>query len=855
MKTPPTSGRILSIFILLAIPCSVSLAQAVTPITSSGLNTTVSAPITLPSGQTQFDITGGTRPGGGTNLFHSFGDFNVPNNNIANFLNDSGLATSNILGRVTGGNISNIFGTIQTTGFGNANLFLMNPAGFLFGPNATVNVGGMMTFTSADYLRLADGARFNAISHTAPDLLLSAAPVAAFGFLGSNPGAITVQGSQLSVAEGTGISLVGGNITVQAGTLTAPSGQINLVSVGKPSNPNVGGEVANGGEFSATGFNSLGVIQLASGSSINTSSNAAGPVFIRAGQLIMGSSSSINAGTVDAKGGNVEIDVQTLQMAGTAGPTSPPFFTFGAFISTTSFGAGQGGDIHVNATRSVTITDNHTEQGFFTAPLTGLLSEATKTGNSGNIFVSTPLLSINGPAGGISTQTFSIQPGGGHAGSITLEVGTLRLNGGAQMLSDSLGLSTGSAGNISVHASDLVDVNGSGGPVPGTFSRINSGSFGFGNAGNILILSPRLTINHGTIRAQSGQQASANAGSIDINVGTLNITNGEGILTTSVGSGGDIVINASRSVEISGSRGISSQAFGSGKAGNISITTPMLSIDGGGGCGNCGVPSGIDASTSSKGDAGNIVLNINKLTMENGGQINSSTENGGLAGHAGTITLQGSAGQGSSAKTVVLDNSAIRTTTVAQNPTNAPASIEIKAHTVVLNNAAQITANTSDVAPAGSITLNVGNLTATNGAQISSSSTSMGSNAGSAGQVTIQGLAGPGSPATHVRLDNSKISATSVASDGGTIHVEAHKVRLTDSQLTTAVSGGPQTVGGTITLDAKNVKLENSEILSTATEGHGGTIGISTHKLHSTNSVIDGTSQFGTDGTVTVKRP
>src|SRR6185436_2355544 len=149
---------------------------------------------------------------------HSFGNFNVPNNNIANFLNDSGLPTSNILGRVTGGNVSNIFGTIQTTGFGNANLFLMNPAGFLFGPNATVNVGGMVSFTSADYLRLADGVRFNAIPNASADALLSAAPVAAFGFLGSNPGAITVQGSQLTVAEGTGISLVGGNITIQSGT-------------------------------------------------------------------------------------------------------------------------------------------------------------------------------------------------------------------------------------------------------------------------------------------------------------------------------------------------------------------------------------------------------------------------------------------------------------------------------------------------------------------------------------------------------------------------------------------------------------------------------------------------------------
>jgi hypothetical protein len=67
--------------------------QAASPITSSGLNTQVSPPSTLPSGKVQYDITGGARPGGGTNLFHSFGDFNVPHNNIANFLNDSGFAT------------------------------------------------------------------------------------------------------------------------------------------------------------------------------------------------------------------------------------------------------------------------------------------------------------------------------------------------------------------------------------------------------------------------------------------------------------------------------------------------------------------------------------------------------------------------------------------------------------------------------------------------------------------------------------------------------------------------------------------------------------------------------------------
>jgi len=127
--------------LVLLFACLTFPVQATSPITSSRLNTRVSPAQTLSSGKVQYDITGGTRPGGGVNLYHSFGDFNVPTNNIANFLNDSGLATSNILGRVTGGNLSSIFGTIQTTSFGNANLFLMNPAGFLFGPRALPPTG------------------------------------------------------------------------------------------------------------------------------------------------------------------------------------------------------------------------------------------------------------------------------------------------------------------------------------------------------------------------------------------------------------------------------------------------------------------------------------------------------------------------------------------------------------------------------------------------------------------------------------------------------------------------------------------------------------------------------------------
>src|SRR5215469_11986325 len=254
--------------VVVAVPYPPSLVQAASPITSSGLNTQVTLSPTPPAGKTQYDITGGTRPGGGPNLFHSFGNFNVPNNNIANFLNSgsidpaepnailpSGLPTSDILGRINGGNPSSIFGMIQTNGpggFPTANLFLMNPNGFLFGPNATISVGGMVTFTTADYPRHTDNTQFNAVAGPA-DALLTAAPIAAFGFLGNNPAAIAIQGSTLQAAQGQSLSLVGGNqgfmatnpdtgnpipvpggITMTGAKLSAQGGQINIASVAGP---------------------------------------------------------------------------------------------------------------------------------------------------------------------------------------------------------------------------------------------------------------------------------------------------------------------------------------------------------------------------------------------------------------------------------------------------------------------------------------------------------------------------------------------------------------------------------------------------------------------------------------------
>jgi filamentous hemagglutinin family protein len=95
----------------------------------------------------------------GNNLFFSFSEFSLSSGETATFAGPAHI--QNILSRVTGGSQSSIDGTIRSEIVG-ANLFLMNPSGIIFGPNAAVNVTGSFAATTANYLKLADGARFAA---------------------------------------------------------------------------------------------------------------------------------------------------------------------------------------------------------------------------------------------------------------------------------------------------------------------------------------------------------------------------------------------------------------------------------------------------------------------------------------------------------------------------------------------------------------------------------------------------------------------------------------------------------------------------------------------------------------------
>ncbi|MDB9494452.1 CHAT domain-containing protein [Spirulina major CS-329] len=212
MQNLPSCAAILGASTLLI--ANVALAQSITP-APDGTNTHITH-----NGNT-YSIQGGTQAG--ANLFHSFEQFGLSAGEVGQFLSNPSIA--NILGRVVGGNPSVINGLLQVTA-ASTNLYLINPAGILFGPGARLDVGGDFTATTADRIGI-NGAWFNA---TGPNDYhqLTGEPTL-FSFLTDQPGLILNAGT-LAVEPGQSLSLIGGEV-LNTGTLTAPGGNILITAV------------------------------------------------------------------------------------------------------------------------------------------------------------------------------------------------------------------------------------------------------------------------------------------------------------------------------------------------------------------------------------------------------------------------------------------------------------------------------------------------------------------------------------------------------------------------------------------------------------------------------------------------
>ncbi|HKY07669.1 MAG TPA: filamentous hemagglutinin N-terminal domain-containing protein [Candidatus Binatia bacterium] len=848
------------------------VAQVTTNITSSGLGTNVT-----PAG-TIHNITGGMRRG--ANLFHSFGLFNVGAGDTANFLNETGLATSNIMGRVNGGQTSNIFGTIQTTDFGSANLFLINPVGWIFGPSASLNVGGSFHVSTADYIRLNDGVRFNAAGTN--DALLTSAPPAAFGFLGANPTAsISVNGSLLQVPEGQTLSLVGGNVQVTAdgstGTpavLSAPSGQIQI------------GSFASAGEATIAGLNgnfaTLGSVDISSSSIAATDVEGdpaivnGGSVLIRGGQIGISGGSSIDISGIQL------VDADFNPIGGTASGSvvirGGRLLIDGSTITAQTFGSDSSAPAAIDIEMADTVElRNGTSVGTATSGL----------GTGGGILVKASDASLD--ASFVNTSTF----GDGSAGDITVDVARLNLSTGAGINSLTT-FGSGAAGNLTVLASDSVTLSGA--------SILSNEAFN-GNTGDLTVTTQSLKvdeasgivttaidlffsggtpgdllINAGELSVTAGSQIASNAstlerggsiivhadsalisgtdsggapskifsfnsaggavGDISVNV-TRNFTLTGGAVidsgTATDPQGGNVAISAGDSIVISNGSGISLRAF-SQDVGEVTISAPTgrLTIDNG----------FISTSTTEAGRAGAVTVNARTVELTHGGQITSSSE-AFATGAGGSVTIN--------AESLSISG---------RSPDNVPV-------TPFSNDPRSgIFTTTAGIGAGGNIEIQAGNIALKNGGIISTSSfgkeADLGSQPGTAGNVRI-------TIGDTLFMDGGTITTSAAEAAGGDITIThtGSLINMIDSQITTSVNGGLGG-GGNITIGAERdsagnvinidsfdfITLNNSGIHANAFGGPGGNINIFTNLLLSSvpiETAITASSALNTPGTIDIQ--
>ena len=571
------------------------------------------------------EITGGqTR---GDNLFHSFQDFSVPTNNEAFFNNADGIA--NIFSRVTGGNISNIDGLIRANG--SASLFLINPAGILFGEGASLNIGGSFYGSTADSILFEDG-EFSATDLNSSPLLTVNAPIG-LGFR-DNPGDITVRGNgngirttgsepidtqdALRVGGNGTISIVGGNLIFEDATIKTAGGSIKLGSVREGRVDLV--EAANSFSFSYSGVETFGDISLSGTSIIDASGNGGGNIQVAGRNITLEDSSQIEASTL-GNGAGSEIDIFATDEILIDGVENENNFTAGIFnqvytgatanagdinietgslsmgdrsvINTGVSGQGNAGDINIIASESVALESQGNDSTIFS----GVNAEAV--GNGGNIDITTgSLTASNGAFVSVATS------GQGNAGNIALNSDSLSLTNGSFFNANTRGM--GNAGNISIDSANIaIDGEGNSEVSTGLFSNV-------------------------------GSEAVGNGGNVNITTGSFSASNGASInvITLGQGNAGNIAIN-SDSLSLTNGSLFSANTRGTGNAGNISIDSANIAIDGEG---NSEVSTGLFSNVGSEavGNGGNVDIATESFNLSNGGNINLASSG---QGNGGNVTI------------------------------------------------------------------------------------------------------------------------------------------------------------------------------------------------------------------------
>ncbi|WP_414622596.1 filamentous hemagglutinin N-terminal domain-containing protein [Calothrix sp. CCY 0018] len=869
-------------------------------IEASAINNNINNPDGIPSTL----IEGGAERG--QNLFHSLQEFNINQGRGAYFVvpNDT---IQNVLTRVTGNNsssINGILGTISNRNFDptNANLFLINPNGIVFGENATLDVNGSFMGTSANAIKFGEQGFFSATNPQAPPLLTVNPDALLFNQInqnaaiqnnsvapaGTDPAGFDVSG--LRVPDGKSLLLLGGNVNMNGGNLNAYGGRVELgglaapgtvaldidgddFKLGFPENVTRGDvsltnafvfvEAAGGGDIAVNARN----IEILSGSQLSAGiGQGLGTPETVAGDITLNATDVVSFDGITSDGfPSAPFNIVRSQSQGNAGnidiTTGSLSVTNGAQINSFTLGQGNAGNITIQATD--TITFDGVGNGFPSASFSDVYNGATGRGGdisilAENVFIKNGAVISSstydeGDSGKISItarDTLSLF-GEGRSG-IKNDVrfggvgdsGGISINTGSLFLSDLAVITSnvdgrGNSGGISIVARDLVSLE-----QPGELTRA-------GQAGTLIL-------------SRVNDSGEGNSGDIYIKTGSLRASNSQ--ITTSTSSKGDsgsVIVEASDEVVLLRSTDIFTEVTcacetqnengGDGKGGDIKITTGSLLLDSG---------SNLRADTEAKGDAGDIIINardsitfsgsseeftsgafsqVEPEAVGQGGDIIINTDSLSLSGDQEINTR--TQGQGDAGNILINANSITLTGSDVR----------------IISAASQQNRLPGTSGKGGDINITTNSLLVTDGAKLSANTEIQ----DAAGNININ--------ASQLTLNKrSFISSESIAdANGGNILLNLSDFLLLRHGSQISTNAGTQQQGGdggNINIDSKfivAIPKENSDITANAFTGSGGSVaidsqgvfGIEARIQQTDQSDITASSQQGVQGVTTINAP
>lgn len=480
----------------------------------------------------------------GPNLFHFFDQFNISSGQSVTF--DGPPNVHNVLARVTGGTPSAIDGTLACS-IKSADLYLINPAGVVFGPGAALDLKGSFTV---------DGPAGGRIAVIAGDVTLDDHSVFSASTRGDE------SGHGIAISADSLILRTGSRIAASALSGRGAAGDINISAA----------------LVSLTGTDEKRDTAIVSDSATRANGRG-GDLFLTADSLTLRSGAQVVTSTRGAAtGGNVCVTAKSLLIDGSGPPTQSDT---GIEAISDAAATGSGGRLSVIA-RDLTVRAS----GTVTADTFG-------AGRGGDVTINARSITLDGRGGsddaftGISTDSLAESGPAGRGGRLAIRAKSLAVLAGANVSADSVG--RGAGGDLTIQAG-AVTIDGKGTDQftgISTVTLAESGSAGPG--GRLTIGAQTVTIwDAGSITADTSRRGAGGDVSIDADTITIDRASSDtftGISTDALGShgrsgaGGRLAVHA-RSLELRDGAQIAADTYGPGRGGDVRIVGSEITVEG-----------------------------------------------------------------------------------------------------------------------------------------------------------------------------------------------------------------------------------------------------------------------------------